>query len=88
MAEPGQKLIQDMAAAMTDIDVYVTTAADEATLFITNLSGQPCAVIPNGGATSLSIVGKPLDEATVLALAKAYQDITPYHTNRPPGFVR
>jgi Asp-tRNA(Asn)/Glu-tRNA(Gln) amidotransferase A subunit family amidase len=67
------KLVQDMAAMMKDIDVFVTTQADDATLYVTNLTGQPCAVIPTGGATSLSIIGKPLDEATVLLLAQAYQ---------------
>ena len=31
---------------------------------------------------------KWFDEASILALAEAYQDITPYHTNRPPSFIR
>jgi len=71
---------------MKDIDVYVTTHTDDATMFITNLTGHPCVVIPNGGSKSLKFIGKPLDEATALVLAKAYQDTTEFHTNYPPDF--
>jgi Asp-tRNA(Asn)/Glu-tRNA(Gln) amidotransferase A subunit family amidase len=81
-----QKLIQDMAAVLEDIDLYVTPGTDEASSFITNLTGHPCVVIPNGGASSLSFIGKPLDEATILILAKAYQNATSFHTGRPAGF--
>lgn len=81
------RLIQGMAEVMKSVDVFVTSEADFATLEITNLTGQPCVVIPHGGSTSLSFIGKLFDEATVLALAKAYQDATAFHTNRPPAFV-
>lgn len=86
-----QKLIQDMADVMRGVDLYVTTDADALgglTLDITNLTGQPCVVIPHGGGSSLSFIGRPFEEATILAFAKAYQDSTPFHTNRPPEFVR
>jgi Asp-tRNA(Asn)/Glu-tRNA(Gln) amidotransferase A subunit family amidase len=83
-----QKLIQEMAAVLTDVDLYVTTDADGQTLDITNLTGQPCVVIPHGGSTSLNFIARPFDEATILELAKAYQDATTFHTNRPPGFVQ
>jgi Asp-tRNA(Asn)/Glu-tRNA(Gln) amidotransferase A subunit family amidase len=86
-----QKLIQDMAAVLKDVDLYVTTDADALsgpTSDITNLTGQPCVVIPHGGSTSLSFIGRPFDEATILEVAKAYQDATTFHTNRPPGFVQ
>jgi len=53
-----------------------------------NLTGHPCVAIPHGGATSLGFIGRPFAEATILALAKAYQDATGFHTNRPPTFVR
>jgi Asp-tRNA(Asn)/Glu-tRNA(Gln) amidotransferase A subunit family amidase len=55
---------------------------------MTNLTGQPCVVIPHGGNTSLSFIGKLNDEATILAVARAYQDATPFHTNRPPAFAK
>ena len=41
-----------------------------------------------GGDTCLAFVGQLYDEATILALAKAYQDATSYHTNRPPSFIQ
>ena len=82
------RLIQDMAGLMNTVDVWVASDLEEATLFISNLTGQPCVVIPNGDGTSLSFVGKLYDEATILALAKAYQDATSYHTNKPPLFVQ
>lgn len=82
-----RRLIQEMAALMKTVDLLVTTESDQAALFISNLTGQPCVVVPNGGATSLSFIGKLYDEATVLAFAKAYQDSTSFHTNRPPAFA-
>ena len=72
---------------MNTIDVWVASDMEDATLFITNLTGQPCVVIPHGGGTSLSFIGRLYDEATILALAKAYQDSTSYHVDKPPLFV-
>jgi hypothetical protein len=83
------KLIQEMATLMGTVDLIVATESDDyATLFIPNLTGQPCVVIPNGGATSLRFIGKLYDEATILAFAKAYQEATGFHTNRPPLFMQ
>jgi Asp-tRNA(Asn)/Glu-tRNA(Gln) amidotransferase A subunit family amidase len=55
---------------------------------MTNLTGHPCVVLPNGftkeGApTSITFTGKLFGEATVLAVAKAYQDATNYHLQHP-----
>jgi Asp-tRNA(Asn)/Glu-tRNA(Gln) amidotransferase A subunit family amidase len=69
----------------------VTTDADALsgpTSDIANLTGEPWVVIPHGGSTSLSIIGRPFGEATILQLAKAYQEATTFHPNRPPGFVQ
>lgn len=81
------KLIQDMGEIMETVDVWVASDLEEATLFISNLTGQPCVVIPHGDGTSLSFVGRLYDEATILPLAKAYQDATGFHTDRSPLFV-
>jgi Asp-tRNA(Asn)/Glu-tRNA(Gln) amidotransferase A subunit family amidase len=54
---------------------------------MSNLTGQPCVVIPNGGETSLSFIGKLYDEAKLLAFARAYQNATGFQTNRPPLFI-
>jgi Asp-tRNA(Asn)/Glu-tRNA(Gln) amidotransferase A subunit family amidase len=82
-----KKLIEDMAALMKTVDVFVAPNTDGESVYVSNLTGQPCVVIPHGGSTSLSFIGKPHDEATVLALAKAYQNLTSFHQGRPPLFV-
>ncbi len=54
-----------------------------------NLLGLPAISVPcgfgkNNLPAGLSIVGKPLDEAAVLRVARAYQQATDWHTRRPP----
>jgi aspartyl-tRNA(Asn)/glutamyl-tRNA(Gln) amidotransferase subunit A len=54
-----------------------------------NLVGLPAITVPCGfGAdglpVGLQIVGRSMDEATVLAIAHAYEQATPWHTRRPP----
>lgn len=53
-----------------------------------------CALaLPNGSdslglPTSLQIIGRRFDEATVLRIGRAYQETTDWHTKRPPEFKR
>jgi Asp-tRNA(Asn)/Glu-tRNA(Gln) amidotransferase A subunit family amidase len=82
-----KKLIQDMAILMKTVDLFAVTESDDASLAMSNLTGQPCVVIPNGGETSLSFIGKLYDEAKLLAFARAYQNTTGFQTNRPPLFI-
>ena len=82
-----KKLIQDMAILMKTVDLFAVTESDDASLAMSNLTGQPCVVIPNGGETSLSFIGKLYDEAKLLAFARAYQNATGFQTNRPPLFI-
>jgi len=81
------QLIQQMAQCMKDIDVYVTPSMDNNGLGLTNLTGHPQVVVPdgfrNGLPTSISFVGKLFGEADVLAVAKAYQDATGFHLQHP-----
>ncbi|HKV46092.1 MAG TPA: amidase [bacterium] len=54
-----------------------------------NLVGLPAISVPCGfGAdglpVGLQIVGRPMDEATILAIAHAYERATPWHERRPP----
>ncbi len=54
-----------------------------------NLVGLPAITVPCGfGAdglpVGLQIVGRPMDERTILTLAHAYEQATPWHTRRPP----
>lgn len=53
-----------------------------------NLAGLPGISVPCGLAGGLPIglqlIGRPFDEATVLRAAHAYEQATPWHTQRPP----
>ena len=84
-------LIAKMATLMSDIDVYLSPSWEGDNLLLTNLSGHPCVVLPNGfdedgEPTSITFIGRLFDEATVLAVAKIYQDATDFHKKHPPLF--
>jgi Asp-tRNA(Asn)/Glu-tRNA(Gln) amidotransferase A subunit family amidase len=73
------------------VDVYVTPTFGGDNLLLTNLTGHPCVVVPNGfveenAPKSITFIGDLYDEATVLALARAYQEATEFHLQHPPGF--
>jgi Asp-tRNA(Asn)/Glu-tRNA(Gln) amidotransferase A subunit family amidase len=58
---------------------------------ITNLTGHPAISIPTGfnkknSPTSITLVGKLYDEATLLGIAKMYQDITQWNKLHPVFF--
>jgi Asp-tRNA(Asn)/Glu-tRNA(Gln) amidotransferase A subunit family amidase len=81
-------LMQKMAEQMREIDVFVTPTYGGDTLLITNLTGHPTVVLPNGfddkgNPTSLSFVGQLFEEEKTLRVAKAYQDATSFHLQHP-----
>jgi Asp-tRNA(Asn)/Glu-tRNA(Gln) amidotransferase A subunit family amidase len=80
--------LEAMAELMSDIDVYVVPSYGGNNLTLTNLTGHPCVVLPNGfredgTPTSISFMGKLYGEAQVLAVARAYQEATHFHRRRP-----
>jgi len=83
-------IIQDMAELMEGIDVYLTTRSDRKNPTLTNLTGHPTVVVPNGFSeggkpvSSVTFTGKLYGEAEALAAAKAYQDATGFHLRHPP----
>ncbi len=84
-------LIQDMGRLMQDIDLYVTPSFGGDNLLLTNLTGHPCVVVPNGFSTrgtptSISFVGQLFGEAKLLAAARAYQESTDFHRKHPSAF--
>lgn len=84
------EMIQRMAQLMEKVDLYVAPSF-ETNLLLTNLSGHPCVVVPNGfneegSPTSISFTGRLYDEGNLLAFAKAYQDATDFHKKHPPLF--
>lgn len=81
-------VIAEMARIMQDIDVYVAPSFGGDNLLLTNLTGHPCVVLPNGFTeegtpTSITFVGQLFGEAKLLAAAKAYQDATDFHLKHP-----
>jgi Asp-tRNA(Asn)/Glu-tRNA(Gln) amidotransferase A subunit family amidase len=81
------KLMQEMAELMKTIDVYVTPSFDD-NLLLTNLTGHPSIVVPNGFdkdgiPTSISFTGQLYDEGRLLSVAKQYQDATGWHLKHP-----
>lgn len=54
-----------------------------------NVTGQPAAVVPwgldnNGVPTSIQLVGRPFDEATLLSLSAQIEGARPWAGRRPP----
>jgi Asp-tRNA(Asn)/Glu-tRNA(Gln) amidotransferase A subunit family amidase len=81
-------LMRQMADLFKEIDVYVTPSFGGSNLLLTNLTGHPAVVLPNGfdekGApTSISFVGNLFAEAETLAVARAYQEATGFHLKHP-----
>jgi len=81
-------LMQKMAEKMKGIDVFVTPSYGGNSLLITNLTGHPTVVVPNGfddkgNPTSISFIGNLFEEAKALRVAKAYQDATDFHLKHP-----
>jgi len=81
-------IMKAMAEMMSDIDVYVVPTRGNNNLLLTNLTGHPAVVIPNGFTkkgtpTSITFIGKLYGEAEMLALAKVYQDSTDFHLKHP-----
>ena len=82
-------LMANMAKLFAEIDVYVCPSFGGDNLLITNLTGHPAVVVPNGfhaksgTPTSITFMGPLYGETQVLALARAYQEATDYHKRRP-----
>jgi Asp-tRNA(Asn)/Glu-tRNA(Gln) amidotransferase A subunit family amidase len=81
-------LIQEMAKLMQQVDIYVSPSWGSNNLLLTNLSGHPLVVLPNGFSdsgtpTSFTFVGNLFDEGKIIAVAKAFQDATDHHKKHP-----
>jgi len=91
-------LMEAMAKTMSEIDVYLAPITShrppkpdsilDLNTTLTNLTGQPTVVVrdgftANGIPTSITFTGKVYGEAKMLALARAYQTATSWHTRHP-----
>jgi Asp-tRNA(Asn)/Glu-tRNA(Gln) amidotransferase A subunit family amidase len=83
-------VMHEMELVMADVDVYLCPSFGGGNLLLTNLTGHPAVVVPNGFCasdgtpTSITFTGKLFGEAAALAVAHAYQQATDFHTRRPP----
>jgi len=84
-------LMRKVNALFEKVDVYVTPTYGGSNLLLTNLTGHPQVVVPNGfrkdgTPTSFTFTGRLWDEESLLAVATAWQEATDFHRRRPPGF--
>jgi Asp-tRNA(Asn)/Glu-tRNA(Gln) amidotransferase A subunit family amidase len=81
-------LINEMGKLFEKVDLYIAPSWEGDNLLLTNLTGHPCVVLPNGFSeegtpTSISFIGNLFDEGTIIAVAKEYQDATDFHLKHP-----
>lgn len=82
-----------MAKSLANVDVFVTPSFGGDVLLLTNLTGHPTVVVPNGvipdkesqstKPSSISFIGHLYGEAETLAVAQIYQNATDFHLQRP-----
>jgi Asp-tRNA(Asn)/Glu-tRNA(Gln) amidotransferase A subunit family amidase len=85
------KLIQQMEEQMNKVSICIAPSLSGDNLLVTNLTGHPSIVVPNGFSdpkTPVSIVftGQLYDEGTLIAVTKKYQDATGFHKSHPPRY--
>lgn len=84
-------LISEFYQKTKDYDVIVAPSFGGSQLLLTNLTGTPCLVLPNGfnskgSPTSISFLGGLYGEAAVVSLACAFQEATDWDEKMPPLF--
>lgn len=81
-------LIQDMGKLFEKVDLVVAPSFAGKGLVMSNLTGNPCVVVPDGFSkagtpTSICFIGKLFGEGELLAVAKKYQDATEWNRKHP-----
>jgi len=82
-------VMQELEKALAKVDVYVAPSYGGNNLLLTNLTGHPAVVLPNGfregdgTPTSITFMGRLFGEADTLLLAHAFQQATDFHRKRP-----
>jgi Asp-tRNA(Asn)/Glu-tRNA(Gln) amidotransferase A subunit family amidase len=88
-----QELIHKMDSLMQDIDLYVSPTYEGNNLLLTNPTGHPFVVLPNGFTTnevqptSITFIGDLFDEETLLEVANKYQQATDFHRSHRTVFT-
>ncbi len=83
-------LMQRLDEIFARVDVFV--APTFGVMPLTNLTGHPCVVVPNGTAddglpASFSFIGRLFGEAEICTVARAFQQATGWHVLHPSGFT-
>jgi len=86
------QLVDKVNDLMENYDVIISPSFGGSQLITTNLTGHPCVVLKNGytengSPTSISFIGNLFDEATILGVARAYQEATEFDEQHPPKFI-
>jgi Asp-tRNA(Asn)/Glu-tRNA(Gln) amidotransferase A subunit family amidase len=81
-------LMRETARAFAEVDVVVAPSFTGDTLLLTNLTGHPAVVVPDGFTadgtpTSITFLGRLYGEAETLVVARAYQEATGFHLRHP-----
>jgi Asp-tRNA(Asn)/Glu-tRNA(Gln) amidotransferase A subunit family amidase len=81
------RLIEDMTKVFDEVEVYIHPSWSSSSLRITNHTGHPCVVLPNGFRdgmpTSITFTGQLFEEGKVLEVARAFQEATDHHLQHP-----
>ena len=85
------QLCEGMNQFMKNYDVLIVPTFAGRQLSITNLSGHPVVCMPTGFnerglPQSITLIGNLYDEASILSVAKAYQDKTDHNKKHPAKF--
>ncbi len=80
-------LIQQWYEKLKGLDIYVAPSFSS-NLRLTNLTGNPCVVLPNGVnkmglPTSITFMGQLFGEGKTLEAARIYQEATNFHKKHP-----
>jgi len=81
-------VMKAMQEQLSGIDVYVSPSWEGQNSLLTNMTGHPAVVLPNGlrkekTPSSITFTGQLFGEDKALAVAKAYQDATAFHLKHP-----
>jgi Asp-tRNA(Asn)/Glu-tRNA(Gln) amidotransferase A subunit family amidase len=84
-------VMREMERILDGLDCWVSPSFGGSNLLLTNLTGHPTVVVPNGfrsdgTPTSVTFNGRLFGESQILALALIYQEATGFHRRHPQQF--
>jgi Asp-tRNA(Asn)/Glu-tRNA(Gln) amidotransferase A subunit family amidase len=86
-------LMDEVNRLFRDYDVVITPSYGGNQLLMTNLTGHPCVVVPNGfdeegHPVSISFIGNLYREGPLLEMANAFQEATEHEDKHPEFFLK